>query len=326
MIGIGKKDTLIGYLFLSPAVLLMTVFLILPILFSFVMSFCATRLTETGSLITFVGLRHYMREMTSVQFWESFLYTAYFTVGVTFFGVVLSLIIAVMLNARIPFVKVFRNLFFMPVVLSTVVVALMWLQIFASTGLVNKLLETLKLPVVNWLGDGRGMIIVVLTYFEFIPGIGKTLASFGANLPRWMGGPSLALTSIMIISIWKNLGYGMILFLAAMQTIPTSVYEAADIDGVGPMGKFFYITVPLLTPTIFFLILISIINSFQVFDLVYMITGGAFQTNVAIFRVFKMFKSLDSPEIVYAATFILFFILIIITVIQFRFEKQVHYE
>ena len=320
------RDGAWAALFLGGAVFLMALFLIGPIIYSFVMSFTETVAAESGTALRFAGLEHYIDELTSAEFWESILNTVYFTVGVTVFGVILSLVVAVLLNQKLRGIKLFRNFFFMPVVLSTVVVALMWMQILGTHGLANSLLEALGLPVVNWLGDERGILPAVLDYGSFLPLVGPSLKGIARELPGWLGGPSVALTSIIGINIWRNIGYGMVLFLASLQTIPRSVYEAADIDGATAWSRFIHITVPLLAPTIFFLTLISIINSFQVFDLVYVLTGGAAQTNVAIFRVYNMFRNLDSPEIVFASTFLMFFILILIAVVQFRFERRVQYD
>ena len=283
-----------SFLFIAPAVLLFLIFVLGPLIASFYWSF-----TEYNGISApkWVGLANYKAIFfNDPRFWKSISNTIFYTVGVIPPGVVLSLLLAIAVDQHIRFKSLFRIIYFIPSVTSVIALSVIWKWMFAGGkyGLINYFLITIGLKPIDWLMS-----------------------------PTW------TLPAIMIMSVWAGLGYNMILFLAGLQTIPTTVYEAADIDGANIWNKFWHITVPLLKPTMVFVVIMGFIAAFQVFERIYIMTesefgiGGVLDSALTIvaylydmgFRKFQMGYAS-------ALGYIVFIVIFIITIINLRFVKS----
>jgi multiple sugar transport system permease protein len=208
-----------------------------------------------------------------------------FSLPVVFFHVTLGLALAVIMNWKIPFRSGLRTIFFMPYVISMVVVAMIWRFL---------------------LSPGIGLVNVFLNIFGFDRNTG------------WLTNPRYAMAAVIMVATWKWVGYHMVIYLAALQNIPGTLYEAADIEGASAWQKFSRITFPLLAPTTWFLIIISIINTFQSFDQIFMMTRGGpmYKTDVIVFYIYRnAFTYYDMPY-ASAVSWLLFVVIFVMTYIQ----------
>ena len=228
-----------SYLFIAPAVILFFIFVLIPVVASFFLSFTKYNVISAPR---WIGIDNYRQIFFhDPRFWKALRNTGVYVLGVVPVGISLSLLLAVAIDQKIRFKNFYKVMFFMPVVTSVVAVSVIWKWLFAGEkfGLIN-----------HW------------------------LMKFGISPIDWVMSPSWTLPAIMIMSIWAGLGYNTILILAGLQTIPATFYEVAEIDGAGGWHKFWNITLPLLRPTLIFVLIMSVINSFQVFEQVYIMTGG----------------------------------------------------
>ncbi|NOU72479.1 ABC transporter permease subunit [Paenibacillus sp. LMG 31458] len=281
-----------GYLFILPAFVLMIVFYIYPICSGLWLSFMEWDGVKEK---TFVGLANYADLLRDKNFITSFINTIYFVAGTVPLIVILSLIFAVLLNMRIKGIVFFRGVYFLPTITSGVAIAVIWKWIYKSdSGLLNSVLYQLGLPMPDWLNNSK-----------------------------------YAMLAIIIMSIWKSLGSNIVIMLAGLQSIPSSLYEAAQIDGATNFQKFRYITIPLASPTLFFISVISIINSFQVFEQVLVLTKGG-PGNATLVMVYYIYRqAFENFRIGYssAMAYVLFLVILAITVIQWIGRKYwVHSE
>jgi multiple sugar transport system permease protein len=284
------REALDGYLALVPTVLIFGVFVVFPVVFSLWMSF--HRWTMFGQP-TWIGLQNYSNLLQDPDFAQAIINTLYFTVVSVPLGMIVALALALILTRKMRGVTFYRTVYFAPVVTSTVAVALVWQILFnGQYGLVNYLLSLAHLPTADWLQD-----------------------------PRW------AMPSIILLSVWKGLGYNMVIFLAGLQGIPEHYYEAAKIDGAGATSLFRHITLPLLFPTTFFILVVSIIGSFQVFDQVYILSSStpASATNVIVLLLYQ--HAFQSFQMGYASAmaWVLFLMIFIVSIFQFRFLRRFNY-
>lgn len=229
----------VSYLFIALPALLFFIFQLAPVIISFFWSFTRYDVIHPPR---FVGLENYKNIIFhDPLFWKAIVNTIVYVVGVVPIGICLSLLLAVAIDQRIKFKNFFKSIFFLPTVTAIVAVSVIWKWLYAGEkyGLFNYFIMKLGFEPIDWLAS-----------------------------PEW------TLVSIMVMSIWAGVGYNMVLFLAGLQTIPHVMYEAAEIDGAGFWKKFFHITLPLLKPTIVFVTMMSFIFSFQVFEQVYIMTGG----------------------------------------------------
>ncbi|MCL6567918.1 MAG: sugar ABC transporter permease [Meiothermus silvanus] len=279
--------------FLTPAVLLFMIFVALPVVASLLISLSSWDLFTTPR---FVGLENYIRLVQDPIFHKVLLNTFWFVLGTVALQMVLGLALALVLNQRIPGQGFFRVLYFLPVVSPPVAVALVWSWIFNENfGLLNSLLFSLGVQ----------------------------------DLPRWLASTQWALPALMIVSIWQNIGYAMVLFLAGLQNIPPEIYEAGALDGAIGWKRLRYLTLPLLSPTTFFVLTISIIFSFQVFDLAFVMTDGgpSNATNTVVFYIYQNAFRFYRMGYASAAAWILFIIILVVTLAQYRVQNRwVHYE
>lgn len=277
-----------GYLFLLPNFIGFFVFMAIPIVMGFVIS-----LTDYNGFnqMNFVGLKNYIDmfadEYFQVSLWNNLLYTLVTVPGT----IVSALLLALAVNRGMRGTKIFRTMFFLPNITSMVAIGIVWAMIFNPvTGPVNQAL--------HWLGVD--------------------------SPPLWLSASSTALLTIMLISIWKQAGYYMIILLAGLQSIPEQLYEASSIDGANAFVKFFKITLPLLSPTMFMVLILNIISSFQVFDLVNIMTQGGpgRSTNVLVYRIYQ--EGFQNMKFGYASAmaYFLFLIVMVVTLFQFRGQKK----
>jgi multiple sugar transport system permease protein len=240
-----------GWLLLSPALVHSVIFVALPGLMAVYLSLTNARVAGRGD---WIGLRNYADLFADAQFRDSVLRTLLYTVAVVPVAMGLSLAVAIALNQKIPGRALFRTLFYIPVVTSTVAVASVWLWIYnPAAGLGN-----------------------------------QVLSFFGLARSGWLTDPDVALPALMVVGVWQGLGAKMIIYLAALQSISKDLIEAATLDGASRWQTFRHVTWPGIAPVHFFVLVTSIAGSFQVFDLIYVTTGGgpAHATNVLTFDIF----------------------------------------
>ena len=313
---VSKKHDFYPYLYLLPAAAIVIIFRLVPILISFVISFFQWSVTGAGK---FIGLSNYIKIAHDVEFWQSLLNTFYLVVFIVPTSLILSLIFATMLNNVEKLKSFFRSLYFIPTVTSMVAISIVWKIIFnQQTGLANFFLAKIGISPLGWLSESRGI-------FELFFG------QFGLNIPHYLGGPSLALFAIIIVSIWKGLGYNTIIYLAGLQNIPKVYYEAADIDGASKLKQFTGITWHLISPTSFYVFMMTTITTFQVFSQIYLMTGPPIggplgTTRVIVYYLFeKGFGEANDLSYASAIALVLFIIILSMTLLQKRLEKKVHY-
>jgi multiple sugar transport system permease protein len=281
------SDTFWGFIFLLPNLLGFLAFILGPVVASLALSFASWDLLTP---IKWVGIGNYRDLFTDEVFWKVLWNTVYYTLGTVPLGIAISLFLAIALNQKIRGIELFRGIYFLPVISSTVAVAVVWQWLYnPEFGLINHLLHLI-----------------------------------GIRGPNWLTSTTWAMPAVIITSIWKNLGFNMLLFLAGLQGIPEHFYEAAKIDGANWWQRFRHVTIPLLSSTTLFVVVMSIISSFQVFDQIYIMTAGgpARSTSVLVHylyqNAFQYFKMGRASAIAY----VLFFMVFIITVIQLRFSKK----
>lgn len=299
--------------FILPTYLIIFTFIIIPIFFAFYLSFNKWNLLGSMSL---VGLSNYKKLFSSEEFWKALVNTFYYSFITVPLGIIISLLLAMLLNSKIKGIQIYRTIYFMPVMTSVVAGAFIWQWIFQSqNGILNYLLGFIGLGPLSWLNEPKGIFTVIF-------------GSLDVQIPQWLGGPSVTLVAISIMTIWKNTGYYMIIFLAGLQNIPKALYEAAEIDGAGKVRMFFAITLPILSPTTYFVLIMSVIVSFQVFEQVAVTTQGGPLNSSLVLVYFIYQKAFKFLEVGYAssAAYILFAVVLILTVFQVKLlGKRVHY-
>jgi multiple sugar transport system permease protein len=279
-------------LFIAPSLIPMLAFTIGPMLASLGISFTNWSLLSPAD---WIGIDNYRALWSDAEFRSSLGHTLVFIAGYLPLVLASGLAVALALNQRIRGLALFRTIYFLPVVTSWVVVALIWKWLLnPQTGVVDYLL---------------GLV--------------------GVNGPGWWVDPHWAMPSIILASAWKDIGFVMIILLAGLQSIPDDYYEAASLDGAGRFALFRHITLPLLSPALFFVVVISLINNFQVFDQVWVMTQGgpAGSTSVVMERIVKNAFSFGRMGYASAMSWVLFAIILTITLAQFRLQRRwVNYE
>ena len=273
--------------FILPAVLGTFIFIIIPVICSFGLSFAKWDLLHP---IAFAGLDNYKQIINDAVFWQILLNTIVFALSTSFFGVIIPLILASIINTGIRGSEFFKTAYFLPFITPMIVFGIVWGWIFdPNIGLLNKIIQL----NINWLYDTK-----------------------------------FAMPAIIIVSVWKLIGYNMIIFLSTLSTISNNLFEAAKIDGANSFQIFKNITVPLLSPTIFFVVIITAISSFQVFDLIYLMTqGGPFNsTNVLVYSIYQNAFEYFNVGKASALAYILFAIILVLTLFQWKIRKKVVYN
>lgn len=289
-----RSDYFWAYCMIAPTMIGLTIFYLWPIIQTIYFSF-----TEWGAFgqYEWTGLDNYRRMLEDSNLLQSFKNTGIYIVFTVPIGIFLSILIAVLLNQKIKGKSVYRTLYFLPVITMPAAIAMVWRWLYNSDyGLLNYLLSI-----------------------------------FGIKGPQWVSDPKIALYSIIVVAIWSGLGYNMVIFLSGLQGIPRSYYEAAEIDGAGPIKVFFKITLPLLSPIIFFVTIMSFIGAFQVFDLIFMMIGKSStaleNTQSIVYLFYQHAFVLNDKGYAAAIAVLLLIIILIITAIQMVLQKKwVHYD
>lgn len=287
-------DHLWAYLLIGPTILGLLVFYVAPVFYTIYLS-----LTQSGAFgkTSWNGIGNYIQLIHDPTVWQSFANTTIYAVIFVPISIISSILVAVLLNQKMNGRNIYRTIYFLPVVTAPAAISMIW----------------------KWMYNGQyGLINEFLSMFH-IHGL------------DWTTNPNVAIFSVIVVGIWGSIGYNMVIFLAGLQGISSTYYEAAAIDGAGPWVKFYRITLPLLSPTIFFLTVISLIGAFQVFDVIYMMIG---QTNPALPNTESLvylfyYTGFVTDDQSYASTIatILFVFILILTVIQMSLQKRwVHYE
>ncbi|KWX74436.1 sugar ABC transporter permease [Paenibacillus riograndensis] len=286
----NRQRTLAGYLFISPQLIGLLVFSLFPVVYALVLSFMNW---DGFGARTFVGVSNFVSQFHNPDFWIAMRNTVYYMILVIPASISLSLLLAVGLN-KVSGKELYRVFYFMPVVTSSVSIGVIWMWILnGDFGILNQL-----------------------------------LSHIGINGPDWLTDTNWVIPSIAMLSIWWGLGNNMVIFLAGLQGISRSYYEAAEIDGASRFKQFLNITLPLLSPTTFFIAIMTVIGSFQVFDQAFVMTNGgpAKASYTLVYHIYQQgfidFKMGQSA----ASAMILFVIILIFTLIQFKMSKRwVHY-
>ncbi|WP_373533090.1 carbohydrate ABC transporter permease [Vampirovibrio sp.] len=285
----SKTETRWAWFFLLPCLLGLLVFTYIPIVASFGLSFSYWNLLGVPKL---VGLDNYAAVLSDPLFWKSFATTWTFVIISGFLEVAVALLLAVWLNRAVRGQSFFRTAYFLPFITPMVSVALVWGWLYDPTyGLINWLLQQAHLIQ------------------QPIP---------------WLYDPKTALWAVMILRVWKDIGYNIVIFLAGLQTVSPSLYEAANLDGATGWQTFWRVTLPMITPTLFFIGIMTLINGFQSFDSVYLLTQGGPQhsTELLVYWMFKNAFEFYKIGPASAIAYILFVVILLLTLGQWQLRKR----
>jgi len=272
------NDTFAAWTFLAPALILLGIFIIWPIAYLFYLSFTTGSFTSSGT--TWVGFKNYWRLLLTPDFWQVLGNTIYFTVATVIPSLVIPLGLAVLLDKSLAWRGLLRSAYFLPSIISLVAAGLGFRWLFQTTGPVNALLDLFGIAPISWLGS-----------------------------KVW------AMPVLIVLSIWKQLGFNMVVFLAGLQAIPTSRYEAAELDGANAWQQFWHITLPGLQPTVIFATVTTAIFTLRSFEQVYVITGGGplNSTNLLVYYIYQeAFAQFDFGYAAALATVLLAFTLVLV--------------
>ncbi len=293
-----RREMIAAFWFLLPNVIGFVLFMVGPLLTSLGISFLEWNLLTPPK---WLGIANFVKLLSDEDFWHSLRATLYYILGSVPLGILSALVLALALNQKLSGIRFYRTIYFIPVVSSMIAVALMWRWMYNPTsGILNYTLDLLF----KWL------------HLPFTP-------------PDWLQSRTWAMPAIIFMSVWKSLGYNMVLFLAGLQGIPTHLYEAAEIDGATPWHKFRNITLPLLTPTTFFIVIISLIGSFQIFEQAYIMTQGgpARATVTTVYFIYENGFQWYKMGYASAVAWVLFALILVVTLVQWRYQDRwVFYE
>lgn len=286
--GLHARRIFHAYLFIAPVVLLFGIFRIVPSVQTLLYSFYKVELIR--GRFTFIGFDNFRALLMDEVFRKAIVNTLVYVAAIMPISAALGLILAVLFNSRFRLQELFKAVYFSPMVTSTVAAAMVWWWMYnPQFGIFNVLLRLIRIPDQPWLMSS-----------------------------------TMALPSVIIFSVWKTLGYNMIIYLAGLQAIPQQFYEAATIDGASAFGRFWRISVPLLAPTTTFILIYNGILAFQVFDQVFVLTGGgpANATNVVVLDIYR--QAFERYNFGYAAAeaMVLFIFIMGVTVLQYVYSKR----
>ncbi len=272
------REAVAAWIFLTPAIVLLGIFVLYPIAYLCFLSFTTGSFTRAG--IRWIGLRNYWRLLLSPDFWQVVGNTVYFTIATVIPSLIIPLGLAVLLDRSVAFRGVLRAAYFIPSITSLVAVGLGFRWLFQTDGIVNQALNAIGIPSIGWLQS-----------------------------TVW------AMPVLILLSVWKQIGFNLVVFLAGLQTIPINRYEAAELDGAGAWQKFWYITLPGLRSTIVFATVTTAIFTLRSFEQVYIITGGGplNSTNLLVYFMYdQAFAQFDFGYAAAAATVLLFVTLLLV--------------
>ena len=282
------RQRLLPYLLVSPYLIFVLVFILFPVLFCLFLTFHSWNIIGP---MQFIGIANYNRLIHDSLFWKAIGNTLKFLLLHIPLQLVVSLGLAELLNRKLRGTSFFRASFFMPVIVSGVVITILWQQLLSyDSGLINRTLTSIDLPKIGWLSD-----------------------------------PNVAIYSIAVMATWKNVGLYVILFLIGLQTVPTQYYEAARMEGASRWQQFYYITLPMINPTIFMVVVLSTIGGFSLFIEPYIMTSGGpmNETLSAVLYIYK--QAFEYYNMGYSATLGFFYaiLIMVVVIIQKKFiEKE----
>ncbi len=282
-----NNERFAGWVFILPALVGTLIFIIIPVICSFGLSFAKWDLLNP---IQFVGLANYREIFSEALFYKILLNTIVFAFATSVLGVIIPLVLACILNSKVRGSEFYKTAYFLPFITPMIVIGVVWEWIFdPNIGLLNHVLHL----HINWLYD---------THF--------------------------AMPALIIVSVWKLIGYNMVIFLSSLSGISQSMFEAAKIDGANELQTFKNVTVPLLSPTIFFVVIITAISSFQVFDLIYLMTQGGplNSTNVLVYAIYQNAFEYFNVGKASAIAYVLFVIILVLTLVQWNLRKKLVYN
>lgn len=291
----ARSEFLWGWLFILPTMAGLMILNIIPIIQTIWQSFFKTGAFGRGNI--FIGLENYQRLFADESIWQALINTFKYAIVEVPFSIAIALVIAVLLNSKMRGRSAYRAIYFLPMVVAPAAVAMVWKWLFNSEfGLLNHMLNSIGLESVHWLSD-----------------------------------PDIAIYSIAVVGIWGVIGYNMVLFLAGLQEIPRDYYEAAEIDGANAVQKFFKITIPLISPTMFFVVVTRVIASLQVFDSIFMMidkSSQALPKTQSLVYLFYRYAFVENNKGYGSSIVVLLLVIImIITVVQMVAQKKwVHYN
>jgi len=372
------QESKVAYLFLAPFLIIFTVFLAYPILYSLILSFEESGAGYSLNALNFVGLKNYFRLAVDYEFWWAILMTLYYAVLIVPMGILSSLVLAILLNNKLSFKNVFRSAYFLPNVLDMLVIGIIWTLIYSKGGIVDRIVEySFEFFTYNFLGnmanhfiisiftmitqgalyglillgiykiytvfsmkrytksEFTGNVLDVIVYgtaFVLVFGSGGILGGISGiakdALERGiLGTPATCMPAVVFALVVKGAGFGMILFLAAIQNISESVYEAADIDGCNEFQKFVYITLPLVKPIILFMAVTGIIGALNAFTEIYAMTKGGpimtlFGKSLGATKLtgYYLFTKWEQSEYGYAAA--MSYALLVLTIVISKVQEK----
>lgn len=291
----SRAEFIWGWLFILPTMLGLVILNIIPIFQSVYQSFFKTGAFGRGNV--FVGLDNYERLIGDEKIWQALLNTLKYAIVEVPFSIIIAIVLAVLLKTKMRGRSVYRVIYFMPMVVAPAAVAMVWRWLYNSEfGLLNHLLKQVGIGTINWVSN-----------------------------------PNIAIYSIAIVGVWSVIGYNMVLFLAGLQEIPRDYYEAAEIDGASEVQKFFKITLPLISPTMFFVIVTRVISSLQVFDTIFMMvdkSSPALVKTQSLVYLFYRYAFIENNKGYGSAIIVLLLaIIMLITIFQMFAQKRwVHYD
>ena len=281
-----KKESRAAMLFLAPNIIGFLVFTVGPVLYAVYLSLTEWNMVRSP---VFTGLENFIKLFRDPRFYQALKNTMVYTVGTVPVLIVLSLLLAVLVNSKVKGISIFRTMIFIPVVASTVGSAMLWQWLLAND-------------------------IGIVAYL---------LKIFGIKAPQFLTSSKWAMFSVILYTIWKQLGYNMVILLGGLQAIDITYYDAARVDGAGAVRRFFNITIPMLTPTLFFTVIMGVINSLQVFDQTHVLTKGGpnYATTTIVYYVYV--EAFTNMKMGYACAASI----ILITLFQWKGqERWVHYD
>lgn len=284
-----KRNTLVAYSFIMPNLIGFFIFTFIPIIFSLILSFCEW---DSGNPIKFIGLQNFITMFTEDKsFWISLKNTLYYTVVTVPVTMAIALFLAILMNKPLKGRVFFRSVLFFPYVASLVAIAVVWMALFNPDR-----------------GPINGMLMAI--------GI--------QNPPRWAASQEWAMPTIIGLTIWKSMGYYMIVYLAALQGVSRELYEAAALDGANKWQQFLNVTWPSVSPTTFYILMMMMVSTFKSYDTMYITTQGGpgEATKVLAYHIYNMAFKSSKFGYASAVAMILFVIVICVTLIQFKFEKK----
>lgn len=326
------SDKVTGWLFVAPALIGILVFVIVPMAMTFYVSFRDWSGLRPIGESSFVGLEHY-RELVvddglvRQDFGRALRNNMYYVLGVVPAQTTIAFLIAVIVNNKLLRGRTFfRATYYFPSITSSVAIGLVFIFLFQSNGAINALFGAFGLPDdTRWLSDASGLIhnVLGLVGIDQAPAWTTDATFMGLPLWEWFAGPSVTMFGIMMLATWTTTGTMMLIFLAGLQNIPNEVEEASRVDGANPRQHFFRITMPMMKPTLFFVLTIGLIGTWQVFDQIYVISGGGPQktTLTPAYLVYRDGFEGAAMSRAGAIAFLLFSLIIVLTLLQRRVLK-----